>query len=40
MRITFHCLRHSHSTQILTNGIHMKVALDLLGHSRIGITME
>ncbi len=39
-RITFHGLRHSHATQMLTNGTHMKVASERLGHSSIGITMD
>lgn len=39
-RITFHCLRHSHATQMLINGTHMKVASERLGHSSIGITMD
>lgn len=39
-RITFHSLRHSHATQMLTNGTHMKVASERLGHSSIGITMD
>lgn len=39
-RITFHALRHSHATQMLTNGTHMKVASERLGHSSIGITMD
>ena len=39
-RITFHGLRHSHATQLLTNGTPMKVASERLGHSGIGITMD
>jgi integrase len=39
-RITFHTLRHSHATQMLSNGTHMKVASERLGHSSIGITMD
>jgi integrase len=39
-RITFHALRHSHATQMLMNGTHMKVASERLGHSSIGITMD
>ncbi len=39
-RITFHTLRHSHATQMLANGTHMKVASERLGHSSIGITMD
>ena len=39
-RITFHGLRHSHATQMLANGTHMKVAAERLGHTSIGITMD
>jgi len=39
-RITFHELRHSHATQLLTNGVHPKVAQERLGHSSINITMD
>ena len=39
-RVTFHELRHSHATQMLINGTHMKVASERLGHSSIGITMD
>jgi integrase len=39
-RITFHGLRHSHATQLLANGTHMKVAAERLGHASIGITMD
>lgn len=40
IQMTFHTLRHSHATQMLTCGIHMKVASERLGHSSIGITMD
>ena len=39
-RITFHELRHSHATQLLEAGVHMKVTSERLGHSGIGITMD
>ena len=39
-RVTFHTLRHSHATQMLASGVHMKVASERLGHSSIGITMD
>lgn len=39
-RVTFHTLRHSHATQMLASGVHMKVASERLGHSNIGITMD
>ncbi len=39
-RITFHELRHTHATQLLKSGVHMKVMSERLGHSGIGITMN
>lgn len=39
-RITFHELRHTHATQLLQSGVHMKVMSERLGHSDIGITMN
>jgi integrase len=33
-------LRHTHATPLLANGIHPKVALELLGHSSVGITLD
>ena len=31
---------NSHATQLLTNGTHLKVAAERLGHSSIGISMD
>ncbi|WP_264047950.1 site-specific integrase [Methylobacterium flocculans] len=39
-RIRFHDLRHSHATQLLSSGIHPKIAQERLGHSSIGITLD
>lgn len=39
-RIRFHDLRHSAATILLSMGIHPKVVQELLGHSKIGITMD
>ena len=39
-RITFHELRHTHATQLLEAGVHMKITSERLGHSDIGITMN
>jgi integrase len=39
-RIRFHDLRHSAATLLLGEGIHPKIVSDLLGHSRIGITLD
>lgn len=38
--IRFHDLRHSVATLMLTKGVPMKVASQILGHSTIGITMD
>ncbi|MER9456984.1 tyrosine-type recombinase/integrase [Mesorhizobium sp. M0478] len=39
-RIRFHDLRHTHATQMLSAGIHPKIASERLGHSNIGITLD
>lgn len=39
-RIRFHDLRHSHATQLLISGVHIKVAQERLGHSTITTTMD
>ena len=39
-RLKFHELRHTHATQLLGAGVHMKVMSERLGHSDIGITMN
>lgn len=39
-RVRFHDLRHSHATQLLTSGIHPKVAQERLGHSTITTTLD
>jgi len=36
----FHDLRHSHATQLLSQGIHPKVVQERLGHSTIVITLD
>ncbi len=36
----FHDLRHSAATLLLTMGVHPKVVQELLGHSRISMTMD
>lgn len=35
----FHALRHTYATRLMENGIHPKVAQELLGHSTCDITM-
>ena len=39
-RIRFHDLRHTHATQLLSSGVHPKVAQERLGHSSVGITLD
>ena len=39
-RIRFHDLRHSHATHMLASGVHVKIASERLGHSKIGITLD
>lgn len=39
-KVTFHSLRHLHSTLLLVAGIHPKIVQERLGHSRIDITMD
>ena len=36
----FHDLRHSHATQLLKAGIHLKIVSERLGHSTIAITLD
>jgi integrase len=38
--IRFHDLRHSHATQLLSEGIHPKIAQERLGHSSIKTTLD
>ena len=39
-RIRFHDLRHTAATLMLSEGIHPKVASDVLGHSTVAITLD
>ena len=39
-RVRFHDLRHSHATQLLSTGVHPKVAQERLGHSTISTTLD
>ncbi len=39
-RARFHDLRHSHATQLLTAGIHPKIAQERLGHTTITTTLD
>ncbi|MFH5182904.1 tyrosine-type recombinase/integrase [Paenibacillus sp. TAB 01] len=38
--ITFHDLRHTHATLLLTQGIHPKVVAERLGHADMRVTLE
>ncbi len=38
--VTMHGLRHSHISQLLAAGIHMKIASERAGHSGVAITMD
>jgi integrase len=38
--IRFHDLRHSVATLLLARGINMRAIMELLGHARIGVTMD
>jgi len=39
-KVRFHDLRHSHATQLLTQGVHPKIAQERLGHSTITTTLD
>lgn len=39
-RITFHDLRHSTASLLLSLGVHPKVVQEFLGHSQIGVTLD
>jgi integrase len=39
-RIRFHDLRHTHATQLLSSGVHPKVAQERLGHHSIAMTLD
>ena len=38
-RIRFHDLRHTHAAHMLKSGVHVKVASERLGHSKIAIAL-
>ncbi|WP_230578494.1 tyrosine-type recombinase/integrase [Selenomonas ruminantium] len=37
---TFHCLRHTHATLLLQQGVNPKIVQERLGHSSIKVTMD
>jgi len=38
--VTFHSLRHTHASMMLTQGVHPKIVQERLGHSTITITLD
>ena len=38
--VRFHDLRHSHASQLLVAGVHVKVVSERLGHASVGITLD
>ena len=38
--ITFHSLRHTCATMLLSQGVHPKIVQEMLGHSTVSITMD
>lgn len=38
--ISFHDLRHTHATMLLTQGVNPKIVQERLGHSKISVTMD
>lgn len=39
-KVTFHGLRHAHFTNLLSEGVHPKVASERAGHASVAITMD
>ncbi len=39
-RIRFHDLRHTAATLLLGQGVHPKIASEMLGHSTIAVTLD
>lgn len=39
-KFTFHCLRHTHATLLLKNGVNIKVVSERLGHSSVMVTLD
>ncbi len=39
-QVNFHCLRHTHATQLLRQGVHPKIVSERLGHASVAITLD
>ena len=39
-RLTFHGLRHSCASLLVARGVHPRIVMETLGHSRSAMTME
>ena len=39
-RVSLHSLRHTHASQLLIDGVHVKVVSERLGHSTVSITLD
>lgn len=39
-RMRIHDLRHSCATMLLSKGVHPRVVMEILGHSKIALTMN
>ena len=39
-RISIHCLRHTHVTELLRAGVHPKVVSERVGHSSVAFTLQ
>ena len=39
-RVSLHSLRHTHASQLLRDGVHVKVVSERLGHSTVSITLD
>ncbi len=38
--MSLHSLRHTNASQLLRDGVHVKVVSERLGHSTVSITLE
>lgn len=39
-KVSFHSLRHTHASQLLRDGVHVKVVSERLGHATVSITLD